>query len=130
VGIHLVAFAAVGKLKPTKLSVTGRKAARAKKGQRKVDFALGGIYVSDIYDGDLLEPGMKFSGPGIIETAGTTVVIPPGNQVRVDDYGNVHIAVGQMGENNRGQTTKSQKQETQRAKRKLAKKEVSDASQT
>jgi N-methylhydantoinase A len=70
---------------------------KAKKGERKVDFALGGIHLSNIYNGDLLEPGMKFKGPAIIETKGTTVVIHPNNQVKIDDYGNVHISIGQSG---------------------------------
>jgi len=97
VGVHLVAFAEVGKLKPTKLPKTGRKVAQAKKGQRKVDFALEGIHNSDIYDGHLLEPGMVFKGPAIIETSGTTMAVHPGNQVRIDDYGNVHITVSKGG---------------------------------
>jgi N-methylhydantoinase A len=97
VGTHIVALASIGKLNPVKLPVTGRKLTKAKKGERKVDFALGGIHLSNIYNGDLLEPGMKFKGPAIIETKGTTVVIHPNNQVKIDDYGNVHISIGQSG---------------------------------
>jgi N-methylhydantoinase A len=97
VGTHIVALASIGKLKPVKLPVTGRKLAKAKKGERKVDFALGGIHLSNIYDGDLLEPNMKFKGPAIIETKGTTVVIHPDNQVTIDDYGNAHISIQQSG---------------------------------
>ncbi|NIU62258.1 MAG: hypothetical protein GWN66_14400 [Pseudomonas stutzeri] len=44
-----------------------------------------------IYNGDLLEPGMGFVGPAIIEEAGATTVIPPGLPCHVDDYGNYHI---------------------------------------
>lgn len=95
VGTHVVAFAAVGKLEPAKLPVTDRSLEDAKKGQREVDFALEGTHLSDIYDGNLLEPGMSFYGPAIIETPGTTMVIHPGNHVRVDDYGNVHITLQQ-----------------------------------
>jgi N-methylhydantoinase A len=97
VGTHIVALASIGKLKPAKLPVTGRKLTKAKKDERKVDFALGGIHLSSIYNGDLLEPGMKFKGPAIIETKGTTVVIHPNNQVKIDDYGNLHISIGQSG---------------------------------
>jgi N-methylhydantoinase A len=95
VGTHVVAFAAVGKLEPAKLPVTGRSLEDARKGRREVDFALEGIHLSDIYDGHLLEPGMGLSGPAIIETRGTTMVIHPGNRVQVDDYGNVHISLQQ-----------------------------------
>lgn len=94
VGIHLVAFAEVGKLKPAKQPKTGRKVAATKKGTRSVDFALEGVHAADIYDGSLLEPGMAFKGPAVVETSGTTVVIHPGNAVKVDDYGNLHISLG------------------------------------
>lgn len=99
VGVHLVAFAEVGKLKPNKLPKTGRKVSQAKKGTRTVDYALEGLHTADIYDGSLLEPGMKFKGPAIIETSGTTVVVHPGNRVQIDDYGNIHIEVGAKGGN-------------------------------
>jgi N-methylhydantoinase A len=36
---------------------------------------------------------MELAGPAIVETAGTTIVVHPGNTVTVDDYGNVIIAV-------------------------------------
>ncbi len=93
VGIHVVVLASIGKLKPIKLPVTGRKLAKAKKGERQVDFALEGIHTANIYDGDLLEPKMKLKGPAIIETSGTTIVIHPGNTAQVDDYGNIHIYI-------------------------------------
>jgi N-methylhydantoinase A len=46
-----------------------------------------------VYDGSLLEPGMGFEGPAVVETAGTTVVVHPGNELTVDSYGNIVIAV-------------------------------------
>jgi N-methylhydantoinase A len=56
-----------------------------------VDFVEAGVQEAAIYDGDMLEPGMSFTGPAIIEEAGTTVVIPPGLPCHVDDYGNYII---------------------------------------
>jgi N-methylhydantoinase A len=97
VGVHLVAFAEVGKLKPSKLPKTDRKLSQVKKGRRKVDYALEGIHDADIYDGHLLQPGMKFKGPAIIETSGTTMVVHPANQVHIDDYGNVRISLNAKG---------------------------------
>ena len=91
VGLHIVATAEVGKLEPAKLPTTGRDLDTSLKGLREVDFALEGIHQSRIYDGDLLEPGMQFVGPAVIETSGTTIVIHPGNSVQVDPYGNLHI---------------------------------------
>jgi len=91
VGIHLVASAEVGKLTMRKREATGAKAESALKGHREVDYALEGIHKAAIYDGDKLEPGMAFKGPAIVEDAGMTVVVHPGNRVEVDGYGNIHI---------------------------------------
>ncbi|MCJ8324200.1 MAG: hydantoinase/oxoprolinase family protein [Rhizobiales bacterium] len=92
VGIHLVASAEVGKLKMTETEAAGTSVKIALKSQREVDYALEGKHMADIYDGDLLESGMTFSGPAIVEDAGTTVVVHPGNQVKIDGYGNLHIS--------------------------------------
>ena len=91
VGLHLVAFASIGKLTPAKLPVTGRAVQDAVKGQREVDYVSEGIQPTSIYNGSLLEPGMSFDGPAIVETSGTTIVIHPSNRVQVDEYGNIHI---------------------------------------
>lgn len=91
VGLHIVAYAEVGKLEPSTLPVTGRSLRSLRKGQREVDFALEGVHPSDVYDGELLEPEMHFAGPAVVETSGSTVVVHPGCHVRVDAYGNLHI---------------------------------------
>lgn len=98
VGTHVVAFAEVGKLEPARLPVTGRKVEEAIKGTREVDYALEGIHQAAIYDGTLLEPGMRFSGPAVIEMPSTTIVIHPGNHVSVDEFGNVIIDLGKGGD--------------------------------
>jgi N-methylhydantoinase A len=94
VGLHLVARADIGKLEPVRLRKTGSQLAAALKGRRAVDYALEGVHTADIYDGDLLEPGMEFTGPAVIETRGTTMLVHPHNLVRMDDYGNIHIHLG------------------------------------
>jgi N-methylhydantoinase A len=94
VGIHVVASADVGKLAPAQLPVTGADVASARKAVREVDFELAGTHAADVYDGAALEPGMAFTGPAIVETSGTTVVVRPGDRVRVDEYGNLHIELG------------------------------------
>lgn len=91
VGIHLVASAEVGKLKMQEKPLSATPASAAQKGQRKVDYALEGIHPAAIFDGEKLEPGMAFNGPAIIEDAGTTIVIHPGNRVEIDGFGNTHI---------------------------------------
>jgi N-methylhydantoinase A len=88
---HLVAIAEVDKLKPNKRQRSGRKVEHTIKGTRTVDYIETGISKATIYNGDLLEPGMSFMGPGIIEESGTTVVIPPNMPCHVDDYGNYVI---------------------------------------
>ncbi len=93
VGLHLVASAEVGKLEPIKLPRSKRKLPLLTKVHATLILRSRVFITAEIYDGDLLEPGMKFVGPAIIETSGTTMVIHPGNQVRMDDYGHVHITV-------------------------------------
>jgi N-methylhydantoinase A len=94
VGLHLIARADIGKLEPAQLPTTGRAVAQTLKGRREVDYATEGVHTADIYDGELLEPGMELRGPAVIEMRGTTVLVHPGNQVRMDRFGNIHIHVG------------------------------------
>ena len=44
-----------------------------------------------VYDGDLLASGNKITGPAIVETADTTVVVQPGTRLRVDALGNFEL---------------------------------------
>jgi N-methylhydantoinase A len=93
VSLHLVAIAEVGKLAPAPLPRTGRSVQEALKGRRFVDYAASGVHEADIYNGDWLEPGQRFVGPAIVETKGSTTVVHPGNNVGVDDYGNLVISI-------------------------------------
>jgi N-methylhydantoinase A len=88
---HLVAIAEVDKLTPTRRASSGRGIEEAVKGRRDVDFAENGVSAATIYDGDLLEPGMGFQGPAIVEETGTTIVVPPGMPCRIDEYGNYRL---------------------------------------
>jgi len=94
IGIHLVAASEVGKLEIVALPKTGATLEEAVKGRRMVDYATEGAHEAVIYDGERLEPGMSFTGPAIIEDPGTTIVVHPGNRVRIDDFGNTHIEIG------------------------------------
>ncbi|MGR3804675.1 MAG: hydantoinase/oxoprolinase family protein [Marinibacterium profundimaris] len=91
VGIHVIASAEVGKLKPVERELTDAPASEASKGRRRVDYAMDGTHEADIYDGEKLLPGMRFDGPAIVEDPGTTIVIHPGNRVEVDRWGNLHV---------------------------------------
>ena len=68
-------------------------ASPALKGKRAVDYALEGVHETAIYDGARLAPGMGFVGPAIVEDPGTTIVVHPGNAVRMDGYGNIRITL-------------------------------------
>lgn len=93
VGIHLVAAAEVGKLKMRERPLQDVSERQARKGQREVDYALEGKHQAILYDGEKLLPGMTFEGPAIIEDAGTTTVIHPGNKVAVDGFNHIHIEI-------------------------------------
>jgi N-methylhydantoinase A len=93
VGAHIVATAEVGKLAPVPLPTTGRTLDDARKGRRTVDYATEAVHEADVYAGELLEPGMTFDGPAIVETKGTTIVVHPGNEAQVDAYGNLGISI-------------------------------------
>lgn len=95
VGVHLVARAEVGKLEMQPSEIGSEDAMPAHKGRRQVDYALEGKHEADIYDGTKLVPGMKFTGPAVIEDPGTTIVIHPGNRVEIDAYRNTHIHLGE-----------------------------------
>jgi len=95
VGLHLVATAQVSKLEVEPVAKTGRTLEQTRKGHRSVDYLLDGMHETDIYDGDGFEPGMAFAGPAIIEQASSTTVVNPGQKVRVDDYGNLHISLNE-----------------------------------
>jgi N-methylhydantoinase A len=44
-----------------------------------------------VYDGERLANGNKITGPAIVETADTTVVVQPGTRLRVDELGNFEL---------------------------------------
>lgn len=94
VGLHLVAKAEVGKLSLVEKRATGRTLDDAVKGRRQVDFDVEGRFEAVLYDGSLMEPGMSFTGPAIIEAAGATVVINPGSNASIDQFGNVVVTIG------------------------------------
>jgi N-methylhydantoinase A len=61
-------------------------------GRRPVRWPGHGDLETPIYDLDVLAPGAALSGPGVIEAADTTIVVPPGWEFRIDEYGNGRIS--------------------------------------
>ena len=47
-----------------------------------------------IHDGAALRPGATVAGPAVIESATTTILVPPGDRLTVADSGNYTITVG------------------------------------
>ena len=58
---------------------------------RRVDFDVAGNLDAVIYNGALMEPGMQLEGPAVIQEPAVTLVVPPGERVTIDQYGNYHV---------------------------------------
>jgi N-methylhydantoinase A/oxoprolinase/acetone carboxylase beta subunit len=48
---------------------------------------LGKRAATDVFAFDALQPGNTVTGPGIVEMEFSTIVIPPGQQLRIDQHG-------------------------------------------
>jgi N-methylhydantoinase A len=60
-------------------------------GRRQVFDAESGEFVTvPVYKRDRLKPGARFAGPAVVTEAGTTTIVSPAFDVRVDDYGYLH----------------------------------------
>ena len=89
--VNLRVVACLGTVKPeiSRSREARRLLAAARKGTRDVFFSEKKAYVSTpIYDGHVLRPGNSIRGPAVIELATTTAVLRPGQNLRVDAYGN------------------------------------------
>jgi N-methylhydantoinase A/oxoprolinase/acetone carboxylase beta subunit len=77
-------------------SVTAEVAAVARRPSRTVYWAdLGRAVETPVYDGIALRPGNSVAGPSVVETPDTTVVVPPGQRLSVDRFGNFEIELGE-----------------------------------
>ncbi len=94
VGIHVVAHADVGRLAAAPVTPAGRAPGEALKGRRRVDFVDAGSAEAGVYDAALLDPGAEVAGPAVVESSGSTVVVPPGAAARLDGYGNLVLDAG------------------------------------
>jgi N-methylhydantoinase A len=91
VNFHLVARALVPKPSLPTAAVTGRRLQDTVIGTRRVDFDVAGSLDAVIYNGALMEPGMQLEGPAVIQEPAVTLVVPPGERVTIDQYGNYHV---------------------------------------
>ena len=92
VSYYVVAYARVDKPELTMIEPS-ESADLAIKAYREVDFDHAGVINATIYDRELLGRGVSFTGPAIVEEAGSTTVVFPNQRVDVDDYGNLHIKI-------------------------------------
>ena len=73
----------------------GTSADGARKPERKVFFEeLGEFAPTAIYEFQRMTPGMELSGPAVIETPVTTVVVNPRDRAEIDGFRNIRILVG------------------------------------
>ena len=76
--------------------VVGASPERARKPERSVFFEeLGDFAPTAIYDFRRMRPGMEVSGPAVIETPVTTVVVNPRDRANIDGFRNIRILVGE-----------------------------------
>ena len=54
---------------------------------------MGGCFQTPIYHRDKLKAGHKINGPALIQEYASTTVLVPGDQLVVDQYGNLDIEI-------------------------------------
>jgi N-methylhydantoinase A len=70
-------------------------AASARRGARRAYFAeLGKTVATPEYSRDELKSGNRIEGPALVEEHASTTVVLPGDELRVDEYGNLVMEVG------------------------------------
>lgn len=91
--ITSVGLAGIGHIKPGRLTRVDPTHARARAAERRaVWFEQSDDFLdTDIFAGADLAPGAEVIGPALIEEATTTVVVGPGDRLRVDAFDNFII---------------------------------------
>ncbi len=91
VTIHVQAVAPGDHEKFPRYPLASPDPGHARSGTRSCYFAEHGFTDTAVYDGDRLVSGNIVEGPAILETEGTTVLVPPTWRARYDEYR--HIAL-------------------------------------
>jgi N-methylhydantoinase A len=81
----------------TRLDAGAPKAKGAAEPTRTLDcwFGAGGAVPTPRYGREALGAGTRLAGPAIVEDDWSTVVLPPGAGLGVDEHGHLHIEVGE-----------------------------------
>lgn len=88
-------LAAIGKLDALEVAQVPPAVSDPKpQSQRKVwiDRDIG-FAETPVYDGTILTPRQRLTGPAIIEEATTTLFVGPGDELRMTDAGNYHVTI-------------------------------------
>ncbi len=92
VNFRLTATARVPRPTVKPLNGAGRSEAAATKGTRSVHFDEDGRHEARIFERDLLPPGFAAAGPLIVEEPSANTIVHPGQGLRVDELGFLHIS--------------------------------------
>jgi N-methylhydantoinase A len=90
VNLRVACFGILPKPRLTREKPGPADPAKGRKGYRQV-FLNGRFLKTAIYDRNRLAPGMRISGPAIIEQKDSTTVMFPGNKARIDEHRNIVI---------------------------------------
>jgi N-methylhydantoinase A len=92
---RVVAIGALNKPRLRKYPMQKNQAEAALKSERQVYFEEQRDFMpTKVYDYDRLAPGSEISGPAIVETPITTIVVNPNDRAMVDEYFNVRMYLG------------------------------------
>jgi N-methylhydantoinase A len=92
VNLRVRASAATPRPKLARVAKRSRIAAGAAVGKRSIYWSdLRRTVATPIYDGARLMAGNRLSGPAVVETTDTTVVVHPGRALAVDGFGNFEL---------------------------------------
>lgn len=94
VNLHVTAFGKVPKPVIGKLTRTG-SVEEAKKEDRKVYYEKRGWINTTVYDREKLPPNEIIQGPAIVEEKAAVTVIYEGQQLHLDNFGNIIIEMGE-----------------------------------
>ena len=89
---RLAATAQVPRPKINPIGGDGQQADSARKGKRTVNFGEEGRHQTSLYERDLLPAGFQAQGPLIVEEVSANTLVCPGQHLRVDELGFLHIS--------------------------------------
>ncbi|MGQ0662150.1 MAG: hydantoinase/oxoprolinase family protein [Pseudomonadota bacterium] len=96
VNVRVVGIGRIPSVRPRRVDAGGESPAAARIAVRPVVFETDGYkgpLPTPHYDRARLLAGNRIDGPAIVEQMDTTTVMPPGQVARVDQYGNLVIAI-------------------------------------